>query len=130
MAGKAITPVMEPIGFNWRSSVAALAGVPAKEIVVSTLGVLYSDNEAVDDASLAHAITTPDTITGQPGFTPASALAFMVFILLYCPCTATLVAIFRETGNWRYSLFSAIYNTSVAWIIAFAVYQIALLIMH
>lgn len=130
MAGKAITPVMEPIGLNWRSSVAALAGVPAKEIVVSTLGVLYSDNEAVDDASLAHAITSPDTITGQPGFTPASALAFMVFILLYCPCTATLVAIFRETGNWRYSLFSAIYNTSVAWIVAFAVYQIALLIMH
>lgn len=130
MAGKAITPVMEPIGFNWRSSVAALAGVPAKEIVVSTLGVLYSDNEAIDDASLAHAITTPDTISGKPGFTPASALAFMVFILLYCPCTASLVAIFRETGNWRYSLFSAIYNTTVAWLAAFVVYHTALLLMH
>lgn len=106
MIGKAVSPIMNPIGFNWRASVAAIAGIPAKEIVVSTLGVLYS---------------------GAPDFTPATALAFMVFILLYCPCIATVTAIVKETGNPRYGLFAIVYNTLLAWIMAFAVYRIALL---
>lgn len=124
--GKSISPVMEPIGFHWRASVAALAGVPAKEIVVSTLGVLYTGDEEVSDADLAKRITTPNPSTHEPDFTPASALAFMIFILLYCPCIATIVAIVKETGDWRYGAFTIVYNTLVAWLVAFAAYRIAL----
>ena len=116
---------MEPAGFTWRSTVSALAGLPAKEIVVSTLGVLYTGDEAATDASLSKRLTEPDALTGKPDFDRASALAFMVFILLFCPCTATLVAIAKETGSWRYSLFSAVYNTSVAWLLATLTYQLA-----
>ena len=128
MAGKAIDPVMEPLGFHWRASVAALAGVPAKEIVVSTLGVLYTNDEAVTDQRLGERLKAVNPHTGKPDFDYASALSFMVFILLYCPCIATVTAIVRETGSWRYGAFSAIYNTAVAWLFAFIVYHIALLI--
>lgn len=127
--GKAISPVMEPIGFHWRASVAALAGVPAKEIVVSTLGVLYTGNEEVSDADLSKRLTAPNPATGQPDFNAASALAFMIFILLYCPCIATVVAIVKETRNWRYGVFTVVYNTTVAWLVAFTAYRIALCIM-
>lgn len=126
-AGKAINPVMEPIGFTWRSSVAALAGVPAKEIVVSTLGVLYTNDEAFTNRSLGERLTTPGP-DGKPDFTAASALAFMVFILLYCPCMATITAIVRESGHWGYGAFSVVYNTLLAWVVAFIVYQLALII--
>ena len=119
---------MEPIGFHWRASVAALAGVPAKEIVVSTLGVLYTGNEEAPEQTLSARLTTPNVATGKPDFKAAAALSFMVFVLLYCPCIATLTAIVKETGNPRYGLFSILYNTLVAWIFAFIVYRIALLI--
>ncbi len=125
MAGKAINPIMKPIGCHWRATVAALAGVPAKEIVVSTLGVLYTGDEEIDNQTLSSRLTALNQATDRPDFTPASALAFMVFILLYCPCFATIVAIVRETGSWRYGAFSVIYNTAVAWIAAFITYQVA-----
>lgn len=128
MMGKAINPVMEPLGFHWRASVATLAGVPAKEIVVSTLGVLYTNNEAVSEGRLSDRLTAPSPVTGKPDFTPASALSFMLFILLYCPCIATVVAIVRETHSWRWGAFSVIYNTVFAWIVAFIVYQTAQLL--
>ncbi len=127
MAGKAVNPVMEPLGFHWRASVAALAGVPAKEIVVSTLGVLYADDENISETRLGQRIAAVSADTGKPDFTPAAALGFMVFILLYCPCIATVTAIVRETHSWRYGLFSVVYNTAVAWVMAFIVYRIALL---
>jgi ferrous iron transport protein B len=127
MAGKVINPIMKPLGFHWRASVAALAGVPAKEIVVSTLGVLYTNNDDVSDRRLGARLAAPSAATGKPDFTGASALSFMVFILLYCPCVATVTAIARETGSWKYSLFSISYNTVVAWIAAFVTYQIAML---
>lgn len=127
MIGKAINPVFRPLGFSWRASVAVVAGVPAKEIVVSTLGVLYTGDEDSDDNALSARLTAPDSITGQPDFSPAVALAFMVFILLYCPCIATLVAIVKETHSWKYGIFAVVYNTAVAWVAAFIVYRIALL---
>lgn len=127
MAGKAINPLMEPVGFHWRASVAALAGVPAKEIVVSTLGVLYSNDEAIDDHKLGERLKAPVTPSGDPDFSTANALSFMIFILLYCPCIATITAIVRESGSWKYGLFSIIYNTVVAWVAAFIVYRVALL---
>ncbi|MDE5744254.1 MAG: ferrous iron transport protein B [Paramuribaculum sp.] len=128
MAGKLVNPIMEPLGFHWRASVAALAGVPAKEIVVSTLGVLYTGDSEVEESSLAARLTAPNPVTGNPDFTAAAALSFMIFILLYCPCTATVIAIVRETGSWKYGLFSVVYNTAVAWLVAFAAYRIMLLV--
>ncbi|MCC8037054.1 MAG: ferrous iron transport protein B, partial [Bacteroidales bacterium] len=127
MLGQAVNPMMEPLGFHWRGTVAALAGVPAKEIVVSTLGVLYTGDEEASDQTLGTRLTTPNPATGQPDFTPASALAFMVFILLYCPCIATITAIIKETGQWRYGIFSIVYNTALAWVMALITYRIALL---
>ncbi|MBD5177785.1 MAG: ferrous iron transport protein B [Bacteroidales bacterium] len=127
MAGKFISPVLEPLGFQWRASVAALAGVPAKEIVVSTLGVLYTNDEASSQHRLSERLTAINPATGRPDFTAPQALSFLVFILLYCPCFATLTAIARETGSWKYTAFSIIYNTAMAWIFAFAIYRIALL---
>ncbi len=129
MMGKAITPVMEPVGFNWRASVAALAGIPAKEIVVSTLGVLYTGDEEATDATLSARITAPNPETGRADFNKASALAFMIFILLYCPCIATVTAIVKETGSWRYGAFTVVYNTLIAWVVAFAVYRVGLMFL-
>lgn len=129
MAGKAVNPVMEPIGLHWRASVAALAGVPAKEIVVSTLGVLYTNDDTADDSRLGARLEQATSDGGSPDFTPVSALAFMVFILLYCPCIATVTAIMRETHSWRYGVFTVVYNTLVAWLAAFGVYQIGSLIV-
>lgn len=125
--GLAVHPVMEPLGVSWRGTVAAVAGVPAKEIVVSTLGVLYTGSDEATDQALSERITAVNPHTGHPDFTPASALAFMVFILLYCPCLATIVAVIKETGSWRYGAFSILYNTLVAWLFAFATYHLALL---
>lgn len=125
--GKAVNPVFEPLGFSWRASVAVLAGIPAKEIVVSTLGVLYTGQEEVEDSTLRQRLTAPSPATGKPDFTPASALALIVFTLLYCPCIATITAVIKETHSWKYGAFSIVYNTVVAWLIAFIVYRVALL---
>ncbi len=121
MAGKAINPVMAPLGFTWPVTIATLAGLPAKEIVVSTLGVLYTGQDTIEDHDLSARLQA----TGD--FNHANALSFMIFILLYCPCIATITAISRETGSWKYGAFSVIYNTAVAWLVAFVVYRIALL---
>lgn len=123
MIGKCINPAMEPLGFEWRTTIAALAGLPAKEIVVSTLGVLYTGDEEVDESTLSA------RLEASGDFDAARALAFMVFILLYCPCIATITAIARETGSWRYGAFSVLYNTALAWLVSFVVYRIALLFL-
>ena len=127
MMGKAVNPVMEPLGFHWRGTVAALAGIPAKEIVVSTLGVLYTGDEEASESRLSKRISRPSPITGHPDFSGPEALAFMVFILLYCPCIATITAVVRETGSWKYGAFSVLYNTAVAWLAGFIVYRVALM---
>ena len=115
MLGHAVEPVLAPIGQNWRSSVAIITSIPAKELVVSTLGVLYSSD-------------SEENIKGDRrnsgDFTPRSAAAFLVFILLFFPCIATVSAIAHETGSKKWALFSIIYNTAVAWVAAFIVYTI------
>lgn len=123
--GRACEPVMAPLDFNWKICSSLLAGCAAKEVVVSTLGVLYVGD---DDAEiLSERLQKPSPVTGQPPFTPAKAMAFMVFVLLYFPCIATVTAIVKETGSWKYGAFTVIYNTVVAWIFSFVVYRIALL---
>lgn len=121
--GKFCEPAVRPIGMKWQACVAALSGVSAKEIVVSTLGVLYSDNgeEEISEARLS------DKLKQSGDFTAASALAFLVFSLLYFPCIATLAAIKNEAG-WGWASASMIYNTVVAWIMSYIVYNIALIV--
>lgn len=119
--GKAIEPALEPLGFDWKMGVGILSGIAAKELVVSTMGVLYNiDQEQLDSGSgetmLQKAL--------QQASTPAAALAFMVFVLLYFPCIATFIAIKQEGGGWNWAIFSAIYTIILAWVAAFAVYQI------
>ncbi|MDD5870020.1 MAG: nucleoside recognition domain-containing protein, partial [Bacteroidales bacterium] len=122
--GKAIAPVFEPLGFNWKMTISLISGTVAKETVVSTLGVLYSGDAASSNDDLGERLQAPNPKTGVPDFTPAIALAFMVFVLLYVPCIATITAIVKESGSWKYGAFTFVYNTAVAWIIAFIVYQI------
>lgn len=121
--GRWIQPVMEPMEFTWKSCVSLFAGAAAKEVVVSTLGVLYVGYDDADELSVR--LSTPSPVTGKAPFSQASALAFMVFVLLYFPCIASLTAIARETGSWKYSLFSVVYNTALAWVCSFIVYCIA-----
>jgi ferrous iron transport protein B len=127
--GIAAEPVMRPLGIPWEGSVALVAGVGAKEITVSTLGVLYSGDEEGGGASLAAHLIAPDPATGSPDWTPAAALAFMIFALLYFPCLAALAAIRKETGSWRWVVVSVIYNTAAAWVVAWVIYNIATLVI-
>ena len=114
--GRLMSPVFEPLGIEWRGGVALLSGFVAKEIVVSTLGVLYATGESEDEGALENALKAS-------GMTPLAALSMMVFVLLYLPCFATTAAIRRETGSIGWMLFAVSYSTAVAWLMAFLVYQ-------
>ena len=127
--GQAVTPLVEPLGFNWKVTTSLLSGTAAKELVVSTLGVLYSESDIDETLSLSQKISQPNPVTGTPDFTPLVALTFMVFVLLYFPCIASVIAIAKETGSWKWSVFTILYNTGVAWLVSFIVYQIGLLII-
>ena len=126
--GKAMEPVLEPLGFDWRMGVGIVAGVGAKELVVSTLGVMYADQEPIgeepgseNDTRLQRALVK--TVT------PAAALAYMVFILLYFPCIATFIAIKNESGGWKWAIVTAIYTIILAWIAAFVTFRLFSLIL-
>ena len=114
--GRAIAPVFKPIGIDWRGGIALLSGFVAKEIVVSTLGVLHAVTDEQGTSAFKAALMAS-------GMTPLSALSMMIFVLLYMPCLATVSAIRRETGSLKYMLLSIVYSTSVAWIMASFVYQ-------
>ena len=126
--GKAVEPVFRPQGFDWKLDVGLISGVGAKEIVASTMGVLYNNNDSFgDDKSyndqsgkyeILHKQMTAD------GIRPLTAYCFLLFVLLYFPCLATIAAIKGETGSWRWAGFAAIYTTLVAWIVSAAVYQV------
>lgn len=122
--GKVCEPAMKPLGLDWKASVAILSGLPAKEIVVSTLGVLYAeeDGEELSEGALSKKLASGGA------FNTASALSFLVFILLYFPCIATLIAIKNES-NWKWATISVLYNTGIAWLFAFITYRIALMII-
>ena len=123
--GRVCEPVMEPIGLNWKGSVAILSGAAAKEIVVSTLGVLYAEEpltEVSDELSEDGSLGAKLIASGD--FDTRTAIAFMVFILLYFPCVATLIAIAKETGRWYWAAVTVVYNTVVAWLVAYIVYLI------
>ena len=121
--GRFISPVMEPLGFNWKVSVALISGTAAKELVVSTLGVLYT-GDADETETLSEKLLQPDPVTGQQDFTPLVAISFLVFVLLYFPCLASVIVIAKEAGSWKWGAFTVLYNTAVAWLCAFLVFQI------
>ena len=112
--GKAIEPVIEPLGFDWKLGIGILSGIGAKELVVSSLGVLYADDAEADETTLAERLP----------ITPLVAYGYMVFVLLYFPCIATIAAIRQEAGGWKWALFTAGYTTVLAWVMSFAIYQI------
>lgn len=121
--GHFMEPVMRPLGFDWKISVSLLSGMAAKEIVISTMGVLYT-GDSDDQQSLQTRLLSAEHPDGTPVFSPLVVIGFLLFILIYFPCIATIVAIKEESHSWRWALFSVIYSTGLAWIIAFLVYQI------
>ena len=117
--GKAVEPVIKPLGFDWKLGIGLISGVGAKELVVSTLGVLYTNEEDIENVNLSDRIP----------ITPLVALAYMLFVLIYFPCIATFAAIKQESGSWKWAIFAAGYTTGLAWLVAFAVFQIGSLIV-
>ena len=122
--GHFIEPVIAPLGFDWKIGVSLLSGVAAKEIVVSTLSVLYTGKNDSQVSSLSQRLQTEQRIDGTPSFTPVIALGMMLFVLIYFPCLATIVAIKNETNSWGWALFSTTYSMLLAWLMAFAVFQL------
>lgn len=112
--GKAIEPVIEPLGFDWKMGVGILSGIGAKELVVSTLGVLYTNDDGIESVDLADRIP----------ITPLVAYGYMLFVLIYFPCIATVAAIKNESGSWKWAAFTICYTTLLAWIVAFLVHQV------
>ena len=125
MVGKAVEPALEPLGFNWKMDVGLLAGVGAKELVISSLGVMYAQDGAEfegdeNDTQLQAAL--------KGDIPTAAALAYMVFVLLYFPCIATFVAIKNETGKWRWAILICLYTMLVAWVFGWIAFRLGLLV--
>ena len=123
--GKSIEPVLEPLGFDWKMGVGIVSGIGAKELVVSSLGVMYADGEPVtaDDAESGADTRLQRALVKS--VTPPAALAYMVFILLYFPCIATFIAIKQEGGGWKWAIMTAVYTLTVAWVAAFITFNVA-----
>ncbi|MFA6359888.1 MAG: ferrous iron transport protein B [Dysgonamonadaceae bacterium] len=121
--GHFIEPVMRPLGFDWKISVSLISGMAAKEIVVSTFGVLYpGDSESQE--SLQHRLKQETNPDGSPIFTPLVVMGLMLFVLIYFPCIATIVAIKEESGSWKWGVFTILYTTFLAWFVALLTHQI------
>ena len=131
--GHAIEPVIEPLGYDWKMGVSILTGLAAKEIVISTMGILYQADLHADESSdtlkenLVRQEHTSGALKGQRVFTPLVAFGFMLFVLIYFPCVAVIAAIKKES-NWKWALFTMVYTTVIAWVVAFLTYQIGSLI--
>jgi len=135
--GKFIQPVMKPLGFDWRLSVSLIAGVAAKEVVVSTMSVLFVNKHPVSDGRISSIKQESDKSLGEyltadegdgPILNPVTGFAFLMFVLLYFPCVAVVAAIRKETGGWKWAMFTVFYTTAVAWLVAFLVVQVGSLI--
>jgi len=129
--GQAIEPVIHPLGFDWRMGVSLITGTAAKEVVVSTMGVLYGtsqshekDKKANLSAILQSEQYQEGSRVGQKVFTPLAGISFLLFILIYMPCVAVVATVKKESGNWKWALFLISYTTALAWMLSFIVYQI------
>ena len=128
LIGHSIEPVMKPLGFDWRLSVSILSGLAAKEVVVSTLGVIFQTDYHYGKSSLVEKIQTQKDSSGKTLFTPLIAFSFMLFILTYFPCIGVVAAIKRESGSWKWAVFTVVYTTGIAWILSFTVFQVGSII--
>ncbi len=132
--GKTIEPLIHPLGFDWRMGVSLITGAAAKEVVVSTMGVLYSshDPQKKDVNNLSERIQTERYTEGprqgQKIFTPLSGISYLLFILIYMPCVAVIATVKKESGHWKWALFLIVYTTALAWLVSFTVYQTVSLI--
>lgn len=126
--GHAIEPVFRPQGFDWKLDVGLISGVGAKEIVASTMGILYHSDEAAEEGSEESYSHLQKQMVAD-GITPLASYCFLLFVLLYFPCIATIAAIKGETGSWKWATFAACYTTVLAWIVSAIVYQIGSLLM-
>ena len=121
--GHFIEPAVKPLGFDWKIGASLISGMAAKEIIVSTLGIIYT-GDGDNDTLLKERLQTERSPDGNLVFTPLVAASFLLFVLIYFPCIATVAAIKNETGSWKWALFVVIYTTALAWLMSFAVYQI------
>ena len=122
--GKFIEPAIKPLGFDWKMGVSILTGVAAKEVVVGTMAVLYQSHD--DDEKMQGLINNIQKATdedGNPSFTPLVIFSFLIFILVYFPCIGVIATIKRESGSWKWPLFTILYTTGLAWVLSFIVYQ-------
>lgn len=131
--GEFIEPVMSPLGFDWRMSVSLLSGIAAKEVIISTMGILYqAEGTDKDDKRLIQRLQESSYQSGQKVgqkiFKPLVALSFIAFILIYFPCIAVITAIGNESGSWKIALFEVGYTTALAWFVSFVIYQIGSLL--
>jgi ferrous iron transport protein B len=122
--GKAVEPALAPLGFDWKMSVSIITGIAAKEVVVSTLGVLYQANSDADENSKG----LKQALQKDKHFNKASALSFLMFVLIYFPCIAVIAAVKKETGHWKWAIFMIVYTTALAWLVSFVVYQVGSLV--
>jgi ferrous iron transport protein B len=123
--GHVVEPLIEPLGFDWKTGAALLAGFAAKEIVVSTMGTLYSleSDGSIEMEGEAFQTGFGQRVKEQSGFTPLTAYVLMLFILVYIPCLSTVAVVYRETNGWRWPLFLIGYTLILAWSLSFLVYQ-------
>ncbi|MFH1296767.1 MAG: ferrous iron transport protein B [Bacteroidota bacterium] len=129
--GKFIEPVIQPLGFDWKMGVSLITGAAAKEVVVSTMGVLYGSDHPPEGTSkqnlpliLQNVKYTEGPQLGKPIFTPIAGISYLLFILIYMPCVAVIVTVSRESGSWKWALFLILYTTALAWLLSFTVYQL------
>jgi len=132
--GQSIEPVIYPLGFDWRMGVSLITGMAAKEVVVSTMGVLYGTSQSHEKDKKANlpAILQSEKYqegsrVGQKVFSPLAGISFLLFILIYMPCVAVVATVKKESGHWKWALFLIIYTTALAWLLSFSVYQIGML---
>lgn len=124
--GHAIEPVFRAQGFDWKLDVGLISGVGAKEIVASSMGILYHTEDAAEEGS-EESYTNLRRQMIADGITPLTSYCFLLFVLLYFPCIATIAAIKGETGSWKWAGFAAVYTTALAWIVSAAAYQMGVL---
>lgn len=128
--GRFVQPVMQPLGFDWKMTVSIITGIAAKEVAVSTMGVLYQADENNSEGGtslknkLKKEVHSDGKRAGQKVFTPLASISFILFVLIYFPCIAVVAAINKESGSWKWALFTVAYTTGLAWVVSFLVYQI------
>ena len=127
--GQAIQPALAPLGFDWKISVSLLSGMAAKEVVVSTLSVLYT-GDSEDSQTLPERLQADKDKEGNPVFTPLVALSMMLFVLIYFPCVATVIAIVNESKSWKWGVFVIVYTCTLAWVVSFTVYQLGSILLN